>query len=170
MYMNLLFETSPGWRGFFKLNFVGATELQCIYYLCRILISRPPRVFRRFKRRSCCPSKRLAQFNFMKYIIGLKPRTSFHVLWAIWNDNIQSTKVIQNLCGRKYVQIFCQQYTCWWFSFVSCSGICRHSDQQIWVSCVHIIYMGLPEPDINDISPGEKPAPATARVSMWTSQ
>ena len=54
MYMYLLFETSPGWRGFFKLNFVGATELQCIYYLCRILISRPPRVFRRFKRRSCC--------------------------------------------------------------------------------------------------------------------
>ena len=53
MYMYLLFETSPGWRGFFKLNFVGATELQCIYYLCRILISRPPRVFRRFKRRSC---------------------------------------------------------------------------------------------------------------------
>ena len=30
----------------------GATQLQCIYYLCRILISRPPRVFRRFKRRS----------------------------------------------------------------------------------------------------------------------
>ena len=53
MYMYLLFETSPGWRGFFQLNFVGATELQCIYYLCRILISRPPRVIRRFKRRSC---------------------------------------------------------------------------------------------------------------------
>ena len=31
----------------------GGTLLQCIYYLCRILISRPPRVFRRFKRRSC---------------------------------------------------------------------------------------------------------------------
>ena len=53
MYMYLLFETSPGWRVFFKLNLVGATQLQCIYYLCRILISRPPRVFRRFKRRSC---------------------------------------------------------------------------------------------------------------------
>ena len=53
MYMYLLFETSPGWRGFFKLNLVGATQLQCIYYLCPILISRPPRVFRRFKRRSC---------------------------------------------------------------------------------------------------------------------
>ena len=26
---------------------------QCIYYLCRILISRPPRVFQRFKRCSC---------------------------------------------------------------------------------------------------------------------
>ena len=38
---------------FFKLNLVGATQLQCIYYLCRILISRPPRVFRHFKRRSC---------------------------------------------------------------------------------------------------------------------
>ena len=44
----------PGWRGLFqKLNSVGGTQLQCIYYLCRILISRPPRVFRRFKRRSC---------------------------------------------------------------------------------------------------------------------
>ena len=31
----------------------GSTQLQCIYYLRRILISRPPRVFRRFKRRSC---------------------------------------------------------------------------------------------------------------------
>ena len=46
MYMYLLFETSPGWRVFFLM-------LQCIYYLCRILISRPPRVFRRFKRRFC---------------------------------------------------------------------------------------------------------------------
>ena len=65
MYMYLLFETSPGWlpgwRGFFfffYLNLVGVgggggTQLQCIYYLCRIPISRPPRVFRRFKRRSC---------------------------------------------------------------------------------------------------------------------
>ena len=58
MYMYLLFETSPGWlpgwRGvFFKLNLVGGTQLQCIYYLCRILISRPLRVFRRFKRHSC---------------------------------------------------------------------------------------------------------------------
>ena len=31
----------------------GSTQLQSIYYLRRILISRPPRVFRRFKRRSC---------------------------------------------------------------------------------------------------------------------
>ena len=31
----------------------GSTQLQCIYYLRRILISRPLRVFRRFKRRSC---------------------------------------------------------------------------------------------------------------------
>ena len=31
----------------------GSTQLQCIYYLRRILICRPPRVFRRFKRRSC---------------------------------------------------------------------------------------------------------------------
>ena len=31
----------------------GSTQLQCVYYLRRILISRPPRVFRRFKRRSC---------------------------------------------------------------------------------------------------------------------
>ena len=58
MYMYLLFEISPGWLPgwrvvFFKLNLVGGTQLQCIYYLCRILISRLPRVFRRFKRRSC---------------------------------------------------------------------------------------------------------------------
>ena len=38
---------------FFTSILVGGTQLQCIYYLCRILISRPPRVFRRFKRRSC---------------------------------------------------------------------------------------------------------------------
>ena len=38
---------------FFLINLVGATQLQCTYYLCCILISRPPRVFRRFKRRSC---------------------------------------------------------------------------------------------------------------------
>ena len=31
----------------------GSTQLQCIYYLCRIQISRPPRVFQRFRRRSC---------------------------------------------------------------------------------------------------------------------
>ena len=31
----------------------GSTQLQCMYYLRRILISRPPRVFQRFKRRSC---------------------------------------------------------------------------------------------------------------------
>ena len=31
----------------------GSTQLQCICYLRRILISRPRRVFRRFKRRSC---------------------------------------------------------------------------------------------------------------------
>ena len=53
----LLFETSPGWsqgwRGFFTSIWWGSTQLQCIYYLRRTLISRPPRVFRRFKRRSC---------------------------------------------------------------------------------------------------------------------
>ena len=38
---------------FFKLNLVGGTQLQCIYYLCCILIPRLPRVFRRFKRCSC---------------------------------------------------------------------------------------------------------------------
>ena len=38
---------------FFTSILVGGTQLQCIYYLCRILISRPPRVFRRFKRHSC---------------------------------------------------------------------------------------------------------------------
>ena len=58
MYMYLLFETSQadyqvGEGVFFKLNLVGGTQLQCIYYLCCILISRLPRVFRRFKRRSC---------------------------------------------------------------------------------------------------------------------
>ena len=40
-------------RVFFTSILVGGTQLQCIYYLCRILISRPPRVFRRFKCRSC---------------------------------------------------------------------------------------------------------------------
>ena len=40
----LFFLTSIWW---------GSTQLQCIHYLRRILISRPPRVFRRFKRRSC---------------------------------------------------------------------------------------------------------------------
>ena len=53
----LVFETSPGWlpgwRVFFNRDLVGRTHFQCIYYLCRILISRPPRAFRRFKRRSC---------------------------------------------------------------------------------------------------------------------
>ena len=38
---------------FFTSIWWGTTQLQCIYYLRRILISRPPRVFRRFKRRSC---------------------------------------------------------------------------------------------------------------------
>ena len=78
MYMYLLFETSPGWlpgwRVFFVLFFNsiwwwwwwwwwwwGGTQLQCIYYLCRILISRPPRVFRRFKHRSC--------FHFQMYFL-----------------------------------------------------------------------------------------------------
>ena len=49
----LLFLTSIWW---------GSTQLQCIYYLRRILISMPPRVFRRFKRRSCfywCPERML---------------------------------------------------------------------------------------------------------------
>ena len=40
-----LFFLSSIWR--------GSTQFQCIYYMRRILISRPPRVFRRFKRRSC---------------------------------------------------------------------------------------------------------------------
>ena len=35
----------------------GSTQLQCIYCLRRILISRPLSVFRRFKRRSCFPYK-----------------------------------------------------------------------------------------------------------------
>ena len=38
---------------FFTSIWWGSTRLQCIYYLRRILISRPPRVCRRFKRRSC---------------------------------------------------------------------------------------------------------------------
>ena len=38
---------------FFTSIWWGSTQLQCIYYLRRILISRPPRVFRHFKRRSC---------------------------------------------------------------------------------------------------------------------
>ena len=57
-YVCMLFETSPGWLKGFKEGFLtsiwwGSTQLQCIYYLHHILISRPPRVFRRFKRRSC---------------------------------------------------------------------------------------------------------------------
>ena len=39
---------------FFNLNFVGEHSAPMyIYDLFRILISRPPRIFRRFKRRSC---------------------------------------------------------------------------------------------------------------------
>ena len=38
---------------FFTSIWWGSTQLQCIYYLRRILISRPPRVIRRIKRRSC---------------------------------------------------------------------------------------------------------------------
>ena len=58
LHVYLLFETSPGWlqgwRGFFLTTiWWGSTQLQYIYYLRRILISRPPRVFRRCKRRSC---------------------------------------------------------------------------------------------------------------------
>ena len=48
----LFFLTSIWW---------GSTQLQCIYYLRRILISRPPRVFRRFKRRSCPDCNRVAR-------------------------------------------------------------------------------------------------------------
>ena len=40
-------------EGFFTSIWWGSTQLQCIYYLRRILIARPPRVFWRFKRRSC---------------------------------------------------------------------------------------------------------------------
>ena len=61
LHMYLLFETSPGWlQGWRVFCFIfltsiwwGSTQLQCIYYLRRILISRLPRVFQRFKRRSC---------------------------------------------------------------------------------------------------------------------
>ena len=38
---------------FLTLIWWVSTQHQCFYYLRRILISRPPRVFRRFKRRSC---------------------------------------------------------------------------------------------------------------------
>ena len=38
---------------FSTLIWWGSTQLQSFYYLRRILISRPPRVFRRSKRRSC---------------------------------------------------------------------------------------------------------------------
>ena len=58
-------------RFFFKLNLVGATQLQCIYYLCRILISRPPRVFRRFKRRSCLICVYSSQFSILFQIMYL---------------------------------------------------------------------------------------------------
>ena len=51
LHMYLLFETSPGWykvkEVFLTPIWWGSTQLQCIYYLRRILISRPPRVFRR---------------------------------------------------------------------------------------------------------------------------
>ena len=52
LHMYLLFETSPV---FFFLTSIwcGSTQLQCIYYLRHILISRPRMVSRRFKRRSC---------------------------------------------------------------------------------------------------------------------
>ena len=95
MYMYLLFETSPGWRGFFKLNFVGATELQCIYYLCRILISRPPRVFRRFKRRSClcCNPK-----HTIEQIIKLPVNCDAMILmWGHSNDTSLTCNIRTNV-------------------------------------------------------------------------
>ena len=44
---------STRWKIFFTSIWWGSTQLQCIYYLRLILISRPPRVFWRFKHRSC---------------------------------------------------------------------------------------------------------------------
>ena len=44
-------------ESFFLTQFGGGHSAPIyIYYLCRILISRLPRVFRRFKRRSCLPA------------------------------------------------------------------------------------------------------------------
>ena len=55
-----VFLTSISW---------GSTQLQCIYYLRRILISRPPRVFRRFKRRSCLVINSVV--NFMNMLTNM---------------------------------------------------------------------------------------------------
>ena len=65
---------------FFKLNLVGATQLQCIYYLCRILISRPPRVFWRFKRRSCSLWQDRARSFWGIFSHPPTPKRSFGVL------------------------------------------------------------------------------------------
>ena len=131
MYMYLLFETSPGWRGFFKLNFVGATELQCIYYLCRILISRPPRVFRRFKRRSCPKfpslSKTLATLN-ITFSFGGHHQSSAVVtrikyesnsqnsvgIFGKWNNSL--TERLPNIICSKFLSCaeFCSSHCCNW--------------------------------------------------------
>ena len=108
MYMYLLFETSPGWRGFFKLNFVQATELQCIYYLCRILISRPPRVFRRFKRRSCCEMQCLQSVRL--WFNSTSPTEEFTYL-GLSDLSLLNTEQVLGLIQyhiRSPVAIFCQ--------------------------------------------------------------
>ena len=51
----LFFLTSIWW---------GSTQLQCIYYLCRLLISRSPRVFRRFKHRLLCNQENIIKHHW----------------------------------------------------------------------------------------------------------
>ena len=69
-------------EGFFCFFFTsiwwGSTQLQCIYYLRRILISRPLRVFRRFKRCSCIES-----CGILKYLQLLIPSSVTNLLLGL---------------------------------------------------------------------------------------
>ena len=63
----------------------GSTQLQCIYYLRRILISRPPRVFRRFKRRSFITWFQAHCLTLSSTPLTTFPKPPLYIEEAIWN-------------------------------------------------------------------------------------
>ena len=100
LHMYLLFETSPGWlqcwRGFFLTSiWWGSTQLQCIYYLRRILISRPPRVFRRFKRRSC--SFRYVLHDLISLLAGTRLYINTPYAWVYLIDSFSEYLIVFNI-------------------------------------------------------------------------